>query len=848
MSTSTTRRDFLQHSAAAAAALSLGPLASDATVGALAPHVPGAPGAKDDPAAIRAFEAKLLRANPVPLDRVRVLGGPLHRAQELTAKYLLELEADRMLAYYRVRAGLPQKAEPYGGWDGGGRNLTGHIAGHYLSAVSLMYRATGDARFKDRADYIVRELKLVQDKHGDGYLGALENGKEAFAAVSRGDIRSGGFDLNGLWAPWYTLHKTYAGLRDAYRHVGNRTALDLEAKFAGWAERVIAPLTDAQVQKMLLTEFGGMSEVFADLYADTGDRRWLDLSYRFEHHGFTDPLKRHQDNLAGKHGNTNIPKLLGNAMRFGYVGDSADIQAAAFFWDRVVQHHTYATGGHGLAEYWGPPDMLGARVDGRTCESCNKYNMLKLTRRLFAFRPDAHYADFHERALFNHILASIDPEDGRTSYMVPIGRGVQQEYQDMQRSFTCCVGSGMESHALHGDGIYFESDDTIWVNLFAPSSAQFTLGRARLEQTTDFPDGDTATLLLTLPSSREFTLAVRRPTWAGDGFRIKVNGETIEQPALATLRASGGGRTSAVEEARSMPSTYVELKRTWKSGDRVELTLPKSLRLEPTPDDPTVTAIMWGPLALAADLGPRQEGRGSRTAGLTTVPVLVAAGRPLTDWVTAAGTRPGEFRARQVARIPADPGSPTDVSFAPFHRTHRRRYSVYVDVLSPEQFDSRAAAIAAERERIRKLDAATIGFVQPGEMQPERDHNYQSEPLERPVLRAQGRANRAGTGWFSFDLPIEANTENAVVVTYLNDLGLPPASGNFEILVDGTSIGRFESRPDAKGFFDVQYAVPRSLLQGKSKVTVRFQAAPNGRIASVFGVRTIRVGGSDSRS
>ena len=791
-----------------------------------------------------------MRARPLALDRVRVLGGPVKHAQELDGQYLLELEPDRMLAYYRIRAGLPQKAQPYGGWDAGGRNLTGHIAGHYLSAVSYMYRATGDARFKQRADYIVRELKAVQDKNGDGYLSALEGGREAFAAVSKGEIRSGGFDLNGLWAPWYTLHKTYAGLRDAYRHAGNRQALDVETRFAAWAERILAPMSDMQVQKMLLTEHGGMNEVLADLYADTGDRRWLRLSYRFEHHGFTDPLKRHQDNLAGKHANTNIPKLIGSAARYGYVGDAADITAASFFLDRVAQHHTYASGGHGQSEYWGPPDILGARVDGRTCESCNAYNMLKLTRRVFSFRPDPSYADYHERWLFNHILASIDPEDGRTCYMVPVGRGVQQEYQEMLSSFTCCVGTGMENHALHGDGIYFEGDDTIWVNLFVPSSAQFTNG-VRLEQTTDFPDSETATLALTLPRPKELTLAVRRPTWAGDGFRIKVNGQVIEQPPLASLRASGGGRTSAAEEARPQPSSYVELKRMWKSGDRVELTLPKSLRLEPTPDKPEVAAIMWGPLALAGDLGSRREGRARTADGAATVPpppppapVLVAAGRPVSEWVVPTGSRVGDFRAVNVARVPSATGEGTteDLSLAPFYRTHRRRYSVYFDVLTPEQFQARGAALAAERERVRKLEAATVAFVQPGEMQPERDFNYQSEPLERPVLRAAGRANRAGPGWFSFDMPVDGSVDTAIVVTYLNDLGLPPATGDFEILVDGTPIAHFEPNTKLTGFYDVQYPVAPALVRGKSKVTVKFQAAPNGRIAPVFGVRTIRAG------
>ncbi|UCG85748.1 MAG: glycoside hydrolase family 127 protein, partial [Gemmatimonadota bacterium] len=249
-------------------------------------------------------EGQLIRTRPLPLSNIRLLGGPLKHAQDLNADYLLQLEPDRMLAYYRERAGLAPKAEPYGGWDGGGRNLTGHIAGHYLSAVSLMWAATGDERFKQRADYIVEELKQVQDRHGDGYLSALEGGRRAFGELARGEIRSAAFDLNGEWSPWYTLHKTYAGLRDAYRFTGNRTALDLEIEFAAWAEGILAGLDQRQIQQMLNTEFGGMNEVMVDLYADTGGERWLDLSYKFEHIDFIQPLQRHQDNLARKHGNT----------------------------------------------------------------------------------------------------------------------------------------------------------------------------------------------------------------------------------------------------------------------------------------------------------------------------------------------------------------------------------------------------------------------------------------------------------------------------------------------------------------------------------------------------------------
>ncbi len=663
---------------------------------------------------VKAAEEKHLQARPLDISAVRLTGGPLKHAQDLDARYLLELEPDRMMAGYRLRAGLKPKADAYGGWDAvKGKQLTGHIAGHYLSAVSLMYAATGDASFKERADYLVREMKEVQDQRGNGYLGALTDaqgadGETLFQQVAQGNIRAASFDLNGLWSPWYVLHKTYAGLRDAYRYTGNQTALEVEIKFAAWAEGIVSKLSDVQVQRMLNTEFGGMNEIFADLYADTGDPRWLALSHKFDHRSFLDPLERHQDNLEGKHGNTQVPKLIGAADRFAYTGDAADIIAAGFFWDRVVQHHSYATGGHGKDEYFGRPDALNDRVDGRTAETCNVYNMLKLTRRLFALWPDAHYADFHERALFNHILASIDPNDGRTCYMVPVGRGVQHEYQGMLRSFTCCVGSGMESHALHADGIYFESANRLWVNLYAPSTTDWTAMGAKLTVDTDVPEGESVKINLTLQSPREFTLALRRPYWAGDGFAVKVNGEPVsadKEPVRSVpVRAYQGTPDGATTNARARTTfqppkcgSYVELKRTWKTGDTVEVTLPKTLRLEPLPDNPRRVAILWGPLVLAGDLGPEAgRGRGRPTRPESPqVPVFLAAEQPVTQWLKPVPGAPGRFRTAGVGRD-------REVDFVPFYRLHRRTYAVYWDLYTPAEWEKKAA------ERQRKLEVANL--------------------------------------------------------------------------------------------------------------------------------------------
>ncbi len=761
------------------------------------------------------------KARPLPLSDVRLTGGPLKHAQDLDREYLLALEVDRMMAFLRKSAGLDPKAQGYGGWDGPGRQLTGHIAGHYLSAVSLMYAATGDDRFKQRAEHLVSELKVVQDKQGDGYIGAQADkdgvdGKVRFQELSRGIIRSGGFDLNGLWSPWYVVHKIFAGLRDAYRFTGDRTALDVEIKYAAWVESIVSPLNEEQTQRMLATEFGGMNEVLADLYADTGNKRWLDLSDHFDHRAVIDPLSRREDILAGKHGNTLVPKLLGALVQYEYTGSQRDGTAAKYFWDEVVNHHTFATGGHGRNEYFGQPDKLSDMIDGRTAETCNVYNLVKMARALFALEPDIRYADFQERALFNHVLGSIDPADGSMCYMVPVGQGVSREYQNMTRSFTCCVGSGMESHALHGDGLYFEAPGRLWVNLYVPSVARWRTLDATITTETTFPDGDVAKLVVTLKTPKRFTLALRRPYWAGAGFSVRVNGAPV-----ATLPPAG---------------SYVELTRTWKTGDAVTLVLPKTLRAEPLPDNPNRVALMWGPLVLAGDLGPvarlasadDEEGQGlTRSA-----PALVAAGRPLESWIKPVPGRPGVFRTDGAGRD-------RDVDLVPFYALQRRTYAAYWDLYTPAQWAARAAEVRAAEEKQRRLVAATLGFAQPGQMQAERDASYQGENVQ--PTQSRGRFGRRGTGWFSMDLAVAPSQPATLIVTYAGD---ERATRTFDVLVDGAKIASqvVERRSPERntGLFDVEYKLPAEATRAKQKITVRFQATGGNELAAVYAIRTVR--------
>ena len=412
----------------------------------------------------------------------------------------------------------------------------------------------------------------------------------------------------------------------------------------------------------------------------------------------------------------------------------------------------------------------------------------------------------------------------------------------MFQGFTCCVGSGMESHALHGDGIYFESGDRLWVTMYTPSSAEWTGAGVSLNMETDFPEGESARLTLTLRSPEEFTLALRRPFWAGEGFAVKVNGEAVPEDVIDPfLDVPGSGRPVAGQFRVEQSGTFVELRRTWRSGDTVEIVLPKTLRLESTPDDPRVAAILWGPLVLAADLGPaRERGRG-RDAGYEPpdIPVFVAADQPVDQWVKPVPGRAGHFRITGVGRDSFGEDREVEADLVTFYRLHRRIYSVYFDLFTPPEWEEKKEEYAAEQERLRKLEQATVAYAQPGEMQPERDFNYQG-PEDARVVQAMGRAGRRSRSWFSFDLPVEPGRPMALVVTYFSDdRSRTPAV--FDILVDGRRIGQQEvtrSRPPR--LFDVEYLIAAEIVKGKQKVTVRFEAAEGNSIASVFGLRMIR--------
>ncbi len=597
-------------------------------------------------------------AQPFPLTEVRLLDGPFREAMLRDGNYLLSLKPDRLLSWFRKEAGLQPKGEVYGGWEAQG--VAGHCLGHYLSACSLMYASTGDQRFLDRVTYIVNELAECQRSNGNGYVAAIPNGKEIFGKVARGEIDTKDFGLNGGWVPWYTMHKDFAGLIDAYQLCGSTQALDVVTNLANWADATTKNLTDAQWQKMLVCEQGGMNESMANLYAITGNTNYLRLAEAFYHKAVLDPLSRGEDSLNGLHSNMQIPKVIGAARIYEMTGDEHYAGVAKFFWERVALQRSFVIGGHGDREHFFPVTDFAKHLSAETAETCCTYNMLKLTRHLFEWEPEAAEMDFYERALYNDILASQDPDTGMFVYLMSLKPGGFKSYSMPEDSFWCCVGSGMENHAKYGDTIYFHNDSSLYVNLFIASELSWPEKNLVLRQETKFPERDTTRLTIKAKEPVKLALKIRWPAWAQamsvivDGKRQKISGQ---------------------------PSSYVTIDREWRDGDRVDVILPMKLHTEPLPGTTNIVALLCGPIVLAGELGtndlpnPYVKNQTEYTHRPTPkAPVFATDQDSLLKHLHTTG-QPLTFRTENV-------GQPTDVTLIPLYRVTKERYTVYWDLTS----------------------------------------------------------------------------------------------------------------------------------------------------------------------
>jgi DUF1680 family protein len=589
-------------------------------------------------------------ARRFPPGAVRLLPGPFLGEAEVNRRYLASLDTDRLLHTFRRNAGLPSFAEPLGGWEAPENELRGHFTGHYLTACALAVAGTGDAELAASGRRTVEGLAACQAALGNGYLSAFpETFFDRLLALER------------VWAPFYTLHKILAGLLDQYTLCGNRRALEMARGMADWTCRWVSKLDDAQMARVLDVEYGGMNDVLYELAAVAGEPSYRALAWRFDHDRIFVPLAEGRDELRGLHVNTQIPKIIGAARRWETAGDPRARSVASYFWSEVVAQRSYATGGTSNEEEWRTdPGKLASELGVYTQECCCTYNMLKLTGHVFSWTADPACADYAERALFNGILGTQHPSDGAKLYYVPLGSGWWKYFGTPLADFWCCTGTGAESFAKLGALAYFHDDRGVWVNLFLASELSWPAAGLLLRQDTRYPADGSTRLTLRLRAPRRFALRLRIPGWAGMG-EARVNGRSLAAPTV-------GG--------------YAVLERLWNDGDRIDWTVPLSLRAVPMPDDRTLAALAWGPLVLAGRLGKEGLTPATLRAGPTrprTVPELEAPPVPAPELAATVANPAASVRRGDGAPLrweaPAKGGG--RVELVPLNSIYDERYAVY---------------------------------------------------------------------------------------------------------------------------------------------------------------------------
>ena len=668
---------------------------------------------------------------------VKLTQSDFKHAEDMDIRYLLGIDPDRLLAPYLKESGLTPKAQNYTNWENTG--LDGHIGGHYLSALSYMYASTGNAEIKGRLDYFISELKRCADANGNGYISGVPDGKKKWKEISEGNIRASSFGLNDGWVPLYNIHKIFAGLRDAYLLTGNKDAKQMFINLTAWMYDLTKGLSDDQLQRMLDSEHGGLNETFADAAAISGDERFMQLAKRFSHKKVLDPLLRGEDRLTGMHANTQIPKVIGYKRIADIEGNDQWDKAAQFFWKTVVDNRSITIGGNSVREHFHPADDFSSMLTSEQGpETCNTYNMLRLTKMLYETSADTHYMDYYERALYNHILSTVNPIQGGFVYFTPMRSGHYRVYSQPQTSFWCCVGSGMENHARYGEMIYSHGGaDNLYVNLFIPS--ELTWGKTLITQTNRFPAEEATTITVNPKKPAEFTIRVRIPEWT-DASKMQptVNGQPVE------AKAEGG---------------YLAISRKWAKGDKLHVQLPMSLRAVSLPDKSDNYSFMYGPIVLASSLGKQEQlglfaddSRGGHIAGgrqlpLQDMPVLVADKNNLMANITKVEGRPMTFRLTGSV-----PEKYAEMTLVPFSSLHECRYMVYWPVVSQQDWQAKQEEIArAEAER-QAIEHATADKVICGEQQPESDHFVKMERVRNGDFNGRHWRMAEKGGWFSYDM------------------------------------------------------------------------------------------------
>lgn len=595
-----------------------------------------------------------VKAYSFDLSDVRLLDSRFKENMERDGKWLLSIDNSRLLHSWRVNAGMKSfYVKPYGGWEGLDVELRGHTLGHVLTGLALMYASTGDMAYKYKADSLVADLAEIQQVlNQGGYLSAFPQ-----------NLVNRAIEGKQVWAPWYTLHKIMEGLIDMYQYTDNQQALEVVVKMFDWAYNKLKDLSPEQLATMHKTEFGGMMEAAYNLYAITGNENDKKLAEYFYHHSILDPLAQNEDQLANNHANTQIPKITGEARGYELTGHEREKNIAVFFWQTVIDHHTYVTGGNSDHEFFFEPDKISEHISCATTESCNTYNMLKLTRHLFTWTADVKYADYYERALYNHILGSQEPQTGMVTYFLPYTPGTFKTYCTKDNSFWCCVGTGFENHAKYGEAIYYHNEKGIYINLFIPSELTWKDKGIKLVQQTKYPEEPTTHLTIQEIKEGNVPLYIRYPSWATAGATVKINGKNII--------------------INQKPGSYITLNQNWKTGDKIDISFLMSLHLVTTNDNPDLATVLYGPVVLVGDMGtegiPPAAPFAKDQLNYKDVPVPVdvittlnCKGKKLTDWLVPVKDKPLVFKTSGVAS--------RDITLLPYYQIDKQRYIIYWDL------------------------------------------------------------------------------------------------------------------------------------------------------------------------
>ena len=737
-----------------------------------------------------------------PLQDIKLLESPFLQAQQTDLHYIMAMNPDRLLAPFLREAGLAPKAPSYTNWENTG--LDGHIGGHYISALSMMYAATGDTTVYNRLNYMLNELHRAQQAVGNGFIGGTPGSLQLWKEIKEGSIRPESFSLNGKWVPLYNIHKTYAGLRDAYLYAGSDLARQMLIALTDWMAGITSGLTEQQMQDMLRSEHGGLNEIFADVADITGDKKYLELARRFSHKTLLEPLIGGEDHLTGMHANTQIPKVIGYKRIADLTQNDAWDQAARFFWNTVVNHRSVCIGGNSVREHFHPADNFTSMLnDVQGPETCNTYNMLKLTKHLFTWDPQAAYMDYYERALYNHILASQNPDDGMVCYSVPLESGTKKEFSTRFDSFWCCVASGIENHVKYAESVFFQStqDDGLFINLFIPTSLNWREKGMKVKLETQFP-ADHQVRITFEGKSQKFPLHIRYPRWATQGIKATLNGKE--------------------ETVTGTPGSYFTLNGEWGKDTELILDIPMELYTVSMPDNPNRMGIFYGPVLLAAPLG-------TEDLQAYEIPCFASDAESIISAIQAVPGKPLAFTANTTAN--------SQLPLMPFYAIHGQKHAVYFDKFSTQEWTKKEKEYQALIEKQKELEARTTDHLRIGEMQPERDHDLQAENSKTGDVSGN-KYRDAFNGWFSFTVKVDPTKEMQMLCSYW---GADKDKRNFDILIDGKKFKTINLQgTHGPKVFEEEYAIPLSFTQGKEKVTVRFQSHPDCHAGGLFGFRMLQ--------